>query len=144
MDTVIFTAYADNGSTISTVQIDGCVNYETIYSDEPLNQSIVRTLDGESHSYGNSVYITKGILSISAIDYDQTETFINWLRTDLDYRTHYLGIGVGTQEINLGKGLASSIDYSDRCRLLNEDGEGIQKNEPPLISYITLRYEFKR
>ena len=144
METITFTAYDDVGTEISNISVTGIVTYNTVYGDKPLNQSVVRSLDGLSHSFGNSVYIVTAQIEIKGINYTEGENLIEWLRTDLDYGMNYLGIDLNGNDVNIGKGLQVDIDYSDSCRLSNDDGMSVTKLEAPRVHNITLKYEYRR
>ena len=144
MEIITFKAYDDELDFISESSISGNVTYDTIYSDIPLNQSVVRTLDGFTYFYGNDIAIVEAQISIKGVEYSSGEEFIDWLRNDLHWRANYLGIGLNGNDINIGLGLGTDLTIANKGRLLNESGEGITKLEAPLVHNFLLKFEYKR
>ena len=55
METLELVAFNDNGTTYSTLSVDGIFTYDTQYGKIPIVQSVFETLDGGSYSYGNDL-----------------------------------------------------------------------------------------
>jgi len=144
MKTITFTAYNNAGAPLGTAVVEGIVLYGTDFFDEAWNQSTVYTADGDSYSYGNNIKRSDGIIILAGVSDTDGIGMRTWLRDTLQFQANYVGIGLASADVNIGKGNGIDIVFADRAKYKFTHGKSLSKISAPKIHKVRFPYNFKR
>lgn len=143
MDTIVFQALNQVGGLISEITLIGNVVYGTDFYDEAINQSKLDTVDGGTIVYDNTSLNAIAVLLIKGVDYTDGMNFRAWVRNDLIFQANFVAIG-SFAEIDIGKGVDTSILYADRAKYLYPHTKKLTKLSAPGVHTVRFDYKFRR